>query len=206
MNPRSSATPLASLQRLAQSRPVTQESCELCAVPIAPQHRHLLQMDNNQIVCACQACALRFDGLADGRYKLVPRDVIRLPDFKLTEPQWARLALPIGLAFLFHSTRRKNMVALYPNPGGVAEAPLLAEDWQMLVADNPALKQMEADVQALLLNRIGASREYYLAPIDVCFELVGLIRVHWRGLSGGEAVWKEFDKFFSRLKGQPAAA
>jgi hypothetical protein len=49
-------------------------------------------------------------------------------------------------------------------------------------------------------NRVGTKREYYLAPIDVCFELVGLIRVHWRGLAGGESVWGEIDRFFSRLQ------
>jgi hypothetical protein len=59
---------------------------------------------------------------------------------------------------------------------------------------------MEPDVEALLVNRVETKREYYLAPIDVCFELIGLIRVHWRGLAGGEMVWAEIDKFFSRLQ------
>ena len=70
---------------------------------------------------------------------------------------------------------------------------------------NLILASMEPDVEALLVNRVGTKREYYLAPIDVCFELVGLIRVHWRGFSGGEIVWEEIDKFFSRLqtKAQP---
>jgi hypothetical protein len=36
--------------------------------------------------------------------------------------------------------------------------------------------------------------------MDICFELVGLIRVHWRGLSGGEELWNEIDAFFARLK------
>jgi hypothetical protein len=27
-----------------------------------------------------------------------------------------------------------------------------------------------------------------------------LIRVHWRGLSGGDKVWEEVDKFFSKLR------
>jgi hypothetical protein len=53
---------------------------------------------------------------------------------------------------------------------------------------------------------VDSKREYYLAPIDVCFELVGLIRVHWRGLSGGEIVWGEIDRFFSRLQMQSNCA
>jgi hypothetical protein len=35
--------------------------------------------------------------------------------------------------------------------------------------------------------------------IDVCFELVGLVRTHWRGLTGGADVRRELDAFFTRL-------
>ena len=35
--------------------------------------------------------------------------------------------------------------------------------------------------------------------IDVCYELVGLIRMHWRGFTGGAEVWRELDKFFDGL-------
>jgi hypothetical protein len=30
--------------------------------------------------------------------------------------------------------------------------------------------------------------------------LVGLIRVHWRGLSGGTDVWQEIGQYFDHLK------
>ena len=63
--------------------------------------------------------------------------------------------------------------------------------------DNPALQEMEPDVEALLVNRIGHARgfsdpEYYIVPIDECFKLVGLIRTRWQGLraepkSGGRS-------------------
>ena len=36
-------------------------------------------------------------------------------------------------------------------------------------------------------------------PIDECFKLVGLIRIHWRGLSGGTEVWEEIGRFFTSL-------
>jgi hypothetical protein len=58
---------------------------------------------------------------------------------------------------------------------------------------------MEADVEALLVNRVAAKRAYYTVPIDVCFELIGLIRLHWRGFSGGDKVWEEVERFFARL-------
>ena len=36
-------------------------------------------------------------------------------------------------------------------------------------------------------------------PIDQCFRLVGLIRMHWKGFTGGAAVWEEIDRFFADL-------
>jgi hypothetical protein len=59
---------------------------------------------------------------------------------------------------------------------------------------------METDVEALLVNRVGDGREYYIVPIDECYKLVGLIRTHWRGLSGGTEVWREISKFYANLK------
>jgi hypothetical protein len=60
-------------------------------------------------------------------------------------------------------------------------------------------------VEGLLVNRLGYSRgysaaEYYLLPIDECYKLVGLIRMHWKGLSGGTEVWRELGEFFKSVK------
>jgi hypothetical protein len=73
------------------------------------------------------------------------------------------------------------------------------------VRDNPVLTELEPDVEALLVNRVGqasesSTAEYYFAPIDECFRLVGLIRMSWKGLSGGTEVWVEISRFFSPLK------
>jgi hypothetical protein len=69
---------------------------------------------------------------------------------------------------------------------------------------NPVLRQMEPDVEALLVNRVGYSPGsmnpvHYLAPIDVCYRLVGVIRAHWRGFSGGSEMWQEVERFFRDL-------
>lgn len=69
----------------------------------------------------------------------------------------------------------------------------------MIAERNPVLRKFQPDVEALLVNRIAASPRYYRAPIDHCFRLVGIIRTHWRGLSGGSEVWSEIDKFFREL-------
>ncbi|MGH7747253.1 MAG: DUF5947 family protein, partial [Candidatus Dormibacteria bacterium] len=72
------------------------------------------------------------------------------------------------------------------------------------------LSGMESDVEALLVSRAGESHEetegqareheYFIVPIDACFELVGLIRVHWRGFSGGKQAWDRIGDFFNGLR------
>jgi hypothetical protein len=203
------ATPFATLRRFAVARnePVL-ERCELCSIGLAPEHRHLLETATHKIICSCDPCALRFENVIEGRFKLIPRDARSLPGFRLDDAHWAELALPIELAFLVYSTPAKKMMALYPSPAGATESLLALSSWDQLVEENPVLATMEQDVEALLVNRVGERRLYYLAPIDVCFELVGLMRTHWRGLSGGEEVWREIDAFFARIeeRARPAAA
>lgn len=190
---------LETLRRFAQPRP-QREHCDLCAAALPEEHPHLLELSNRRIVCACAACALLFDRPGIGKYRLVPRRVQFLADFRLPEHEWAALHLPIDLAFFLHSTTAERVLALYPSPGGATEALPPPDAWQMLVADNPILHKMQPDVEALLVNRVCSPHAYYLAGIDQCYKLVGLIRSHWRGLSGGTEVWKEIDHFFTALK------
>jgi hypothetical protein len=192
-------SPLAALRRFARPQPAPEvEQCDFCSVPLPPQHRHLLEGATRKIICACDACALRFD-YAVGRYKLVPRDSKRLADFQMSDPQWESFSLPIQLAFFYCNSATNKVIAMYPSPAGATESLLTVTSWENLVNDNPVLTEMQADVETLLVNRLNDAREYYLAPIDVSFELVGLIRLHWRGFSGGDKVWREIEDFFARL-------
>lgn len=108
--------------------------------------------------------------------------------------------LPIQLAFFFHSTPDGRLIALYPSPAGATESTLPLDAWDGIVRDNPSLSKLEPDVEALLVNRVGDKREYFIAPIDKCYELVGLIRVKWSGLSGGTEAWAAINGFFDELK------
>lgn len=192
--------PFITLRRLAQPRKAT-EQCEFCSAGLSAAHRHLLEVADRKVICACDACALRFEN-AVGRWKLIPRDPRVLSDFRLTDMEWEALALPINLAFFFKSTPAQRVVSMYPSPAGATESLLTLAAWESMVERNPNLAGMEADVEALLINRLHATREYYIAPIDRCFELVGLIRVHWRGLSGGDKVYQEIKEYFAALKKQ----
>jgi hypothetical protein len=42
--------------------------------------------------------------------------------------------------------------------------------------------------------------EHWLVPIDDCYQLTGLIRTHWKGLSGGDEVQQHIDGFFDQLR------
>jgi hypothetical protein len=173
----------------------------MCSVELSTDHQHLIEPQTRQMICACQACAILFSGQSETlKYRRVPRRTRYLSTFQLTDAQWDSLMIPIGMAFFFHSTAAGKVIALYPSPAGATESLLDLEAWDEIVQDNPVLKEMEKDTEALLVNRVKGEREYYIVPIDECYKLVGLIRAYWHGLSGGTEVWEEIGKFFADLK------
>jgi hypothetical protein len=180
------------------------ERCELCSAEVAVDHPHLIEPATRKLLCSCNACAILFSGMAK-KYKRVPRRVLAMPDFRLSDGQWESLLIPISMAFFFRSTPDARVVAFYPSPAGATESQLPLDTWKDIEDANPVLQEMEPDVEALLVNRIGhvrgfAAPEYYVLPIDECYKLVGLIRANWKGLSGGTEVWREIASFFDGLK------
>ncbi len=193
-------SPLATLRRFARPRRPEQH-CELCALPLGSVHEHLVEPAVRRLLCSCAACAILFDGSsADSRFRRVPHRIEALLDFRLSDARWESLHLPIQLAFFYKSGTTGQVVALYPSPAGATESLLPLEAWQELEAENPVLVEMERDVEALLVNRVGPARDYYRVPIDECYKLVGLLRSQWRGLSGGTEVWQRIRRFFDELR------
>lgn len=199
-------SPLGALQRFVRKPREPVEVCELCALVLAPEHQHLLDLENYHAVCACDACAILFEGNARQRYRRIPRDAQRLREFTMDDQEWDSLLIPIKLAFFVHSGAAGRTVARYPSPGGAMESSLDLEYWNNIVERNPVLNKLQSDVEALLVNRTSDPPQYYRAPIDQCFRLVGLIRTHWRGLSGGEDVWREIERFFAGLDRSTSAS
>jgi hypothetical protein len=179
-----------------------QERCDLCSEPIPTEHRHLLDVSTREMMCACRPCSILFDRAAasEGKYRLIPDRHLHLEGFAMDDGQWESLRIPVDMAFFFHSTPAERVVAFYPSPMGPTESLLKLGAWEELERSNPVLKEMERDVEALLVNRVRGARDHFLVPMDECYGLVGLIRTRWRGLSGGREVWEEIGRFFEELR------
>jgi hypothetical protein len=190
---------LASLRRFARPR-ANVERCELCSAELPADHPHLFELSARRLCCACEPCSILFSRQGAATYRRVPRDSYFLADFRLPGELWHGLGLPIELAFFLNSSMAGRVVALYPSPAGAVEALPPPDAWQALMEDNPVLGKLEPDVEALLVNRLAETSECYRAGIDRCYELVGLLRRHWRGFSGGTAVWEEMRCFFTALR------
>jgi Family of unknown function (DUF5947) len=203
--PTSEQSPWSTLRRFARPRPPA-ERCDLCGAPLAAVHRHLLEPASRQMSCSCDPCAVLFSGREDARFRRVEPKAELLTGFRMTDAQWDDFHLPINLAFFVRGSGAGRVQAFFPSPAGATESLLTLDAWKALAAENPGLHALEADVEALLVNRLGSTRQHYLVSIDECFTLVGLIRTHWRGLSGGAAVWEEIGQFFNGLnaRSQPS--
>src|SRR5215216_1188774 len=189
-------------EKAAKAAEAAQEYCDLCGEPIPSEHRHLLEVSTREIMCSCRPCSILFDSEAasEGRYRLVPDRRLFLEDFEIGDVQWESLRIPVDMAFFFYSTPAERVVAFYPSPMGPTESLLKLSAWEVLEGSNLLLTGMERDVEALLVNRVRGAREHFLVPIDKCYSLVGLIRMHWRGFSGGQEVWEKIGRFFEELR------
>ncbi len=202
----SSGSAIRELRRLA-NRTVpppggTEERCDLCSASIPADHRHLLHVEDRQIVCTCETCRALFAG--DGPYRPTGSRTVWLDGFEFPDELWASFRIPIGLAFFFESSTVGGIVAFYPSPAGTTESELDLGPWEALVAANPVLEGLERDAEALIVNRLGGAREHAIVPIDECYRLVGLVRVSWEGISGGTAIEAAVAGFFAALREKAA--
>jgi hypothetical protein len=191
-------TGVASLREFVRRRDSV-ERCDSCGVSLAAVHIHQFEPSARRVRCVCGRCA----ALASS-WQEIPSNVRPLHGFQIMDAQWDDLMLPISLAFFSYCSPAGRVVAFYPGPAGAAESTMGLNAWNEISEANPEVLSMRPDVEALLVNRVGSTREYFLVPIDECYRLVGLIRIHWRGLSGGSLVWGEITAFFDALREKAA--
>jgi hypothetical protein len=168
------------------------EHCELCAAPVLPEHRHVVNLDSRALLCACRPCSLLFEypdaALA---YRTVPERYAALPALSRTE--WDSLEVPVGLAFVFRNSRQDRAVVCYPGPAGVTEADLS-------VSVSEAFARATPDVEAVLIRAQEGDFERFVVPIDACYALVGHLRTLWRGFDGGPEAHARVAEFFADVE------
>jgi hypothetical protein len=191
---------LAALRRFARTRQEV-ERCELCGAALGGDHPHLLDRKSRQIACSCDGCAILFCGQEGAKFLRVPRRTRKVEGFRFTDMDWEAMMLPINLAFFLRKPDG-GTAALYPSPAGVMESLIDLPGWNELFKGDAVLLEVQPEVEALLVNRLGAQEAYFVVPIDAGYRLVGLIRTKWRGLSGGPEVWKAIAEFLSALERQ----
>jgi hypothetical protein len=196
---------LAKLAKFARGPlPSTVERCDGCGAGLVPEHEHRLLPAERRLECMCPSCAV-IQGPAGSPWKRVRRRAVSLGDFEMTESEWEGLRIPIRLAFFVVSDDGRA-AAFFPSPAGATESMVDADAWTGLRARSPHLATMKADVEALLVNRVGAARDHYLVSIDACYALVGTLRTSWRGFSGGDEVWSRVGKLMSELAREAESA
>jgi hypothetical protein len=191
----------ALLRRLREPAPPRPEQCAFCGRDLAAGHRHLVDVEDRSLACACTACGLLFQqpGAAGGRYRGVPDRCLVDPDGAVDERAWSVLGIPVGTAFLFRDAVLDRVLAFYPGPAGATESEVDEEAWERALGGSRLAAALEPDVEALLLRRTDRRVECFLVPIDLCYELVGRLRRCWHGFDGGAEVRAELDAFFERL-------
>jgi hypothetical protein len=201
---------LSVLSRIRAGRPAPPpyERCDMCGAPRADEHPHVVNVSSRSLMCTCRPCYLLFThDDADLAYRAVPDRYLSFET--IPAPVWDELELPVGTAFLFLNSALERVVAFYPGPAGATESELSLDAWERVVAAVPGLCTLKPDVEALLVHTAERSAEQtaaFLVPIDICYELVGHLRMLWRGFDGGQDVRKRLADFFAHLreKSRPA--
>jgi hypothetical protein len=189
------------LRRFLGPRPPAVERCELCSVALDARHRHLVDVRQRVLACACTACALLFDrdAAAGGRFRPVPDRYLADPGWRPEPGAWEALGVPVGVAFFLRNSAQDRTVALYPSPAGATESEVDARAWEAFFAGSVLAGELAPDTEALIVRHTEVGTSCHLVPVDAAYELVGRLRLHWSGFDGGERARAEVDGFFAEL-------
>lgn len=190
---------ISKLRKIATPVPGAEiERCFFCGRKLPADHRHLVDLSVMKFMCTCEMCAIT--RAETSLYKPLPQRLLDLDPFNLPDSLWSDFLIPVNMTFFVLSTAKNGAIAFYPAPTGATESKLKMEPWNELVSLNPVLKELEPDLEALLVNRLNREGQYFIVPIDCCYKLIGMIRLAWKGIYGGKEVNDIINQFFSELK------
>jgi hypothetical protein len=135
---------------------------------------------------------------------LLRRKVVALRELDDDSDRWEGLGAPVRLAFFVLRGEDREPRAYFPGPAGATAGAIDPRDWAALCAKVPSVGAMQTDVEALLVHRLDGARDHYIVSIDVCYHLVGSLRVQGRGWGGG--LGRELDGFMTNLRHEAACA
>ena len=167
--------------------------------------------------CACAGpatCCSRREGAGGARFRGVGEDVRRVDDLVLDDAHVGRAcgSRSTWCSSSGTATRTTTLLAFYPGPGGATESSSTCRLGRPCSTPTRCSPRSMPDVEAVLLRRHDGGFTAHLVPIDVCYELVGVVREHCgRVCGGGAEVWQRIAAFFdgarpSRPRGPPARA
>jgi Family of unknown function (DUF5947) len=172
--------------------------CELCAAALGEDHSHVVDRTARRLLCACSACFVAFAGEGHPRFRAVPQR-IRAVEPGLHSVDLEALGVPVGLAYFFRSSTLDRWIAVFPSPAGPTEAELPDGALERLAAST-TVGGISDDVEAILVyRRRSGSVASFIVPIDICYELTGLVRRHWRGIDGADEANALIETFVARL-------
>ena len=127
------------------------------------------------------------------------------PNFEMTDGQWESLMIPINWPSSFAPASRTERSRSIPARRARLNRCCRSTHGQrssrairVCIHSSPTSRLCSSIAYG---HAHGLTRaEYYIAPIDECYKLVGLIRTNWKGLSGGTEVWDEVGRFFAELR------
>lgn len=196
---------LPALRQLAspRSEPPAESRCEVCSAPITEPHRHLVEVEQRGVLCACHACAVLFNQ-ADPhvRFRTVPDRVLTDPAFAMTTKRWTELGMPVGLAFFVRRSAAADVVCCFPGPAGITEADVAAGTWDAIADATPLAGKLIDDAEVLLVHgeRGAPTLRCFLVPITAAYDLAGRLRRCWKGFTGGDEARHELATFFAELE------
>lgn len=173
----------------------------MCGEQAGEPHGHVVDLEQRSIMCVCRPCALLFTrpDAGGGRFRAVPQRYLTDPDRPISRAEWDTVGIPVGSVFFLRG--QQGSTAFYPSPAGATECELDLAAFAELARRHPLLLAAAPDVEAVLVRcESEGPVAAYVVPIDACYELVGTVRLLWRGFDGGAEARAAIDEFYRRIR------